>query len=134
VRCTNGSVALAAHRARSAPRAGSERSGRRRVTIEVPLRTSAPSRARSSAFTLPTGATVFEPRITTLPNGLRVITASIPTAQAAAVAYFVGIGSRGEQPRTNGLSHYIEHMLFKGTERRPTAPEISQAIEGAGGS
>jgi len=77
---------------------------------------------------------VFEPRITTLPNGLRVITASIPTAQAAAVAYFVGIGSRGEEPRTNGLSHYIEHMLFKGTERRPTAPEISQAIEGAGGS
>ena len=77
---------------------------------------------------------MIEPRITTLPNGLRVITASIPTAQAAAVAYFVGIGSRGEQPRTNGLSHYIEHMLFKGTERRPTAPDISQAIEGAGGS
>src|SRR5688572_4279605 len=73
------------------------------------------------------------PEITTLPNGLRVITAAIPTSQAAAVAFFVGIGSRGEQPRTNGLSHYIEHMLFKGTTRRPTAPEISQAIEGAGG-
>jgi len=77
---------------------------------------------------------VIQPEITTLDNGLRVITTSIPTAQAAAVAFFVGIGSRGETPRTNGLSHYIEHMLFKGTNRRPTAPEISQAIEGAGGS
>ena len=73
------------------------------------------------------------PEITTLDNGLRVITTAIPGAQAASVAYFVGIGSRGEQPRTNGLSHYMEHMLFKGTERRPTAPEISEAIEGAGG-
>lgn len=73
------------------------------------------------------------PEITTLPNGLRVLTATVPTSQAASVAFFVGIGSRGEQPRTNGLSHYIEHMLFKGTTRRPTAPEISQAIEGAGG-
>ncbi|MEE8422464.1 MAG: pitrilysin family protein [Dehalococcoidia bacterium] len=71
--------------------------------------------------------------ITTLDNGLRVITTAIPTAQAASIAFFVGIGSRGEQPRTNGLSHYIEHMLFKGTTRRPSAPDISEAIEGAGG-
>ena len=71
--------------------------------------------------------------ITTLDNGLRVITTAIPTAQAASIAFFVGIGSRGEQPRTNGLSHYIEHMLFKGTTRRPSATDISEAIEGAGG-
>ena len=77
---------------------------------------------------------MIQPEITTLDNGLRIITTSIPTAQAAAVAFFVGIGSRGEEPRTNGLSHYIEHMLFKGTKARPTAPDISQAIEGAGGS
>ena len=75
----------------------------------------------------------IDSEITTLDNGLRVLTASIPTAQAASVAFFVGVGSRGEQPHTNGLSHYIEHMLFKGTERRPTATEISEAIEGAGG-
>ena len=74
-----------------------------------------------------------QPETTTLPNGLRVITTSIPTAQSAAIAVFVGVGSRDETPRTNGLSHYIEHMLFKGTELRPTAPDISQAIEGAGG-
>lgn len=71
---------------------------------------------------------------TTLPNGLRVITTPQPHAQSVAVAYFAGIGSRGEVPRTNGLSHYLEHMLFKGTERRPTAQHISEAIEGAGGS
>ncbi|MEI6664891.1 MAG: pitrilysin family protein [Chloroflexota bacterium] len=76
----------------------------------------------------------IEQKITTLANGLRVLTSSIPTAQSAAVAYFAGIGSRGEDPRTNGLSHYLEHMLFKGTSTRPTAQLISQAIEGAGGN
>ncbi len=75
-----------------------------------------------------------EPQISTLSNGLRVIVTPVPTAQAAAVTFFVGVGSRNEEPRTNGVSHFIEHMLFKGTERRPTAPEISEAIEGAGGS
>lgn len=75
-----------------------------------------------------------EPQITTLPNGLRVIVTPVPTAQAAAVTFFVGVGSRNEEPETNGVSHFIEHMLFKGTTKRPTAPEISQAIEGAGGS
>jgi len=73
-------------------------------------------------------------QISTLASGLRVITTPVPTAQSAAVALFVGVGSRGEDARTNGLSHYIEHMLFKGTERRPSAQDISQAIEGAGGS
>jgi predicted Zn-dependent peptidase len=46
----------------------------------------------------------------------------------------VGVGSRAEERRTNGLTHYIEHMLFKGTAKRPDAIEISTAIEGAGGS
>jgi predicted Zn-dependent peptidase len=76
---------------------------------------------------------VIDAEITTLDSGLRVVTTPIPTAQAASIAFFVGIGSRGEQPETNGLSHYIEHMLFKGTTRRPSAPDISEAIEGAGG-
>ncbi|MPZ98289.1 MAG: insulinase family protein [Dehalococcoidia bacterium] len=73
-------------------------------------------------------------KIDTLDNGLRVLTTSIPTAQSAAVAFFAGVGSRDEQPKTNGLSHYIEHMLFKGTATRPDAAQISEAIEGAGGS
>ena len=75
----------------------------------------------------------IDSQITTLGNDLRVLTTRIPTAQAASIAFFVGIGSRWEQPRTNGLSHYIEHMLFKGTERRRTSSDISEAIEGAGG-
>jgi len=75
-----------------------------------------------------------DPQLFTLSNGLRVIVTPLPSAQAAAVSFFVGVGSRDEDRRTNGLSHFIEHMLFKGTERRTTAPEISEAIEGAGGS
>jgi predicted Zn-dependent peptidase len=73
-------------------------------------------------------------QLTTLDTGLRVLTTTVPTAQSAAAAYFVRVGSRNEDPRTNGLSHYIEHMLFKGTTERPEATQISQAIEGAGGS
>ena len=61
-----------------------------------------------------------------------MVVTPMPSAQAAAVAFFVGVGSRHEDARTNGLSHYIEHMLFKGTESR-TAAQISEAIEGAGG-
>ena len=71
--------------------------------------------------------------IDTLDSGLRVVTTPVPTAQSVSVNVFVGIGSRGEEPRTNGLSHYLEHMMFKGTERRPTAIDIAEAIEGAGG-
>jgi predicted Zn-dependent peptidase len=73
-------------------------------------------------------------QLSTLDNGLRVLTTRVPTAQSAASAFYVRVGSRNEDPRTNGLSHYIEHMLFKGTKQRPEATLISQAIEGAGGS
>lgn len=71
--------------------------------------------------------------IDTLENGLRVVTTPMPTAQSVSVNVFVGVGSRAEEPRTNGLSHYLEHMMFKGTERRATAIDIAEAIEGAGG-
>jgi predicted Zn-dependent peptidase len=71
--------------------------------------------------------------ISTLANGLRVVTTPVPTAQSVSVNVFFGVGSRSETPRTNGVSHYIEHMLFKGTERRPDAILIAEAIEGAGG-
>ena len=75
-----------------------------------------------------------EPTIDTLPNGMRVVTTSIPHSQAAVLAAYVGVGSRDEARRTLGLSHYLEHMLFKGTEARPEPTAISAAIEGAGGS
>src|SRR5713226_8315498 len=72
--------------------------------------------------------------IDSLDNGLRVVTTTIPTAQSASINIFVGVGSRCEQPRVNGISHYMEHMLFKGTTRRPNAIQIAEAIEGSGGS
>ena len=75
-----------------------------------------------------------EPTIDVLPNGLRVVVTEIPHSQAAVLAAYVGVGSRDEARRTLGLSHYLEHMLFKGTESRPEPTAISAAIEGAGGS
>lgn len=72
-------------------------------------------------------------QISTLANGLRVVTTPIPTSQAASVNLFIGVGSRGETERVNGVSHYLEHMLFKGTDRRPDAVQIAETIEGAGG-
>src|SRR5689334_20801628 len=75
----------------------------------------------------------IEWQISTLPNNLRVVTTPVPTAQSVSVNLFVGIGSRGETRRTNGVSHYMEHLLFKGTERRPDPTTIAEAIEGAGG-
>lgn len=75
----------------------------------------------------------IEPHVSTLANGLRVVTSEVPTAQSVSVNLFVGIGSRGETPRTNGASHFMEHLLFKGTESRPDPITIAEAIEGAGG-
>jgi len=72
-------------------------------------------------------------QIDALDNGLRVVTTPVTTAQSVSVNVFVGMGSRGEDRRTNGLSHYLEHMLFKGTEKRPNAIAIAETIEGAGG-
>ena len=70
----------------------------------------------------------------TLANGMRVVATPLPHSQAASLAVYVGVGSRAEARETLGLSHYLEHMLFKGTESRPTGIEISSAIEGAGGT
>ncbi len=71
--------------------------------------------------------------ISELDSGLRVVTTPVSTAQSVSVNVFVGAGSRGEGERTKGLAHFLEHMVFKGTEKRPNATDISAAIEGAGG-
>jgi predicted Zn-dependent peptidase len=75
----------------------------------------------------------IEWQISTLGNGMRVVTTPVETAQSVSVNVFVGAGSRDEQRRTNGVSHYLEHMLFKGTPKRPDTIQIAEAIEGAGG-
>ena len=70
---------------------------------------------------------------TTLDNGLRVVTCDMPGTRSVSVSMFVGVGSRYESVERAGISHFIEHMVFKGTTRRPTAGEISATIEGTGG-
>ena len=70
---------------------------------------------------------------TTLPNGLRVVTGEMPHTRSATVSMYVGAGSRYERDEEAGLSHFLEHMLFKGASRRPTARDISEAIESVGG-
>ena len=72
--------------------------------------------------------------VSTLPNGIRVVTTPMPTTQAVATALFVGVGSRSEPQHLNGITHFLEHMVFKGTDRRPDANMIAEAIEGAGGT
>ena len=70
---------------------------------------------------------------TALTNGLRVVTAEMPHTRSATISIYVGAGSRYELDHEAGLSHFLEHMLFKGASRRPTAAEISEAIESVGG-
>jgi predicted Zn-dependent peptidase len=70
---------------------------------------------------------------TTLENGLRILTSSMSHTHSVCVALFVGIGSRYENIREAGISHFIEHIVFRGTPLHPTAREISEAIEGVGG-
>lgn len=69
----------------------------------------------------------------TLPSGLRILTSEMPYTRSISMAIFIGTGSRYEREEEAGLSHFLEHLLFKGTERRPTAKDISEAIEGVGG-
>src|SRR5262247_3048093 len=71
-------------------------------------------------------------QITRLKNGLTVATAEMPQMQSVSVGVWVGVGSRYEQSEINGVCHFIEHLLFKGTKKR-SPKEISQAVEGIGG-
>jgi predicted Zn-dependent peptidase len=88
-------------------------------------------------FKLP--ASNFEPQSskmyqkTILDNGLRILTSALPQTRSVSVGFFVGVGSRYESDEQSGVSHFIEHMLFKGTEKRPTARDIAVAVEGIGG-
>ena len=69
---------------------------------------------------------------TVLPGGLRVVTESLPAVRSVALGIWVGVGSRDEDQAHAGATHYLEHLLFKGTRRR-TALEISAEMDAAGG-
>jgi len=71
-------------------------------------------------------------QLTTLPNGVRVVSESVPYVQSASVGLWVGVGARDEEAPLRGISHFIEHMLFKGTRRR-TARQLADEIESRGG-
>ncbi len=70
---------------------------------------------------------------TTLANGVRVVTGEMTGVRSASLIFYYGVGSRYERPDIAGVSHFLEHMLFKGTEKRPDPMQISQEIEGVGG-
>lgn len=70
--------------------------------------------------------------ITTLENGIRVITETVNHVQFMSMGFWVGVGSRYESEKQWGITHFIEHMLFKGTEKR-TADQISGAVDAVGG-
>jgi predicted Zn-dependent peptidase len=67
-----------------------------------------------------------------MPHGLRVVTEHMPSSRTFSVGVFAAVGSRHETPALHGASHFLEHVLFKGTERR-SAEEISAAVEAVGG-
>jgi predicted Zn-dependent peptidase len=71
-------------------------------------------------------------RRTVLPGGLRVVTETVPTVRSVAFGIWAGVGSRDESIEDAGASHYLEHLLFKGTRKR-TALEISSLMDAAGG-
>src|SRR5574342_811724 len=86
----------------------------------------------SSTATLVDDPLVGTVRRTVLPNGLRVITEAVPAMRSVCVGVWVGVGSRDESRSLGGVSHFLEHLAFKGTRRR-SALEISAAIEAVGG-
>jgi predicted Zn-dependent peptidase len=71
-------------------------------------------------------------RTSTLDNGLRVVTEAVPGAQSIALSFWVGTGSRDELPGEYGMSHFLEHLLFKGSATR-SALDIAQTIDEVGG-
>jgi len=72
-------------------------------------------------------------RVHGLAGGAKLVTAAMPERLSASLVFMFGGGSRLEDERHAGVSHFIEHLFFKGTRRRPTSKEIADAIEGVGG-
>src|SRR6266850_4042915 len=70
---------------------------------------------------------------TTMPNGVRVISETMPHVRSVSVGIWVVNGSRCEAPEQNGLSHFIEHMVFKGTSKR-SAEDIARSVDSIGGN
>ncbi|SDY51839.1 Predicted Zn-dependent peptidase [Micromonospora pattaloongensis] len=103
-----------------------------RTTRSTSSRAGAQAPARAVTRTVsadPLGGTV---RRTVLPSGLRILTEAIPTTRSVSFGVWVAVGSRDETPAQSGVSHFLEHLLFKGTRKR-SALQISSEIEAVGG-
>src|SRR5487761_585173 len=85
-----------------------------------------------SAFGSPFGDAESTVRRTVLPGGLRVVTEFLPSVRSVALGIWVGVGSRDEDETHAGATHYLEHLLFKGTRKR-SALDISAAMDAVGG-
>jgi len=71
--------------------------------------------------------------LTKLDNGLRLLTVPMPGLESVTVTVWVGVGSRAESDKIAGLSHFLEHMVFKGSKKRPSAKLIAEAVDAIGG-
>lgn len=74
----------------------------------------------------------MQPKIITLDNQLRIVIDPVKTVETAAIGVFVNTGSRNETPEINGISHFLEHMAFKGTGTR-SAKQIAEQFDNIGG-
>ncbi|MYW69068.1 insulinase family protein [Streptomyces sp. SID8379] len=96
-------------------------------------RTSSEGRAVARTQTLIKGENgIGTVRRTTLPGGLRIVTETLPSVRSATFGIWAHVGSRDETPTLNGATHYLEHLLFKGTKKR-SALDISAAVDAVGG-
>ncbi|MFF9866714.1 M16 family metallopeptidase [Streptomyces sp. NPDC013953] len=100
---------------------------------QATARTSSEARAVARTQTLLQGKDgIGTVRRTTLPGGLRIVTETLPSVRSATFGIWAHVGSRDETPALNGATHYLEHLLFKGTHKR-SALDISSAIDAVGG-
>jgi predicted Zn-dependent peptidase len=72
-------------------------------------------------------------KLHTTASGLRIVTVPMPSLESVTLTVWVKTGSRNENEKTAGISHFLEHMVFKGSSKRPTAREISKAVDAIGG-
>ena len=107
--------------------------------VRAVARTPTPSEGEAGGYVSETAATgggtvrcSDTVRRTVLPGGLRVVTETVPSVRSATFGIWAHVGSRDETPALNGATHYLEHLLFKGTDRR-SALDISAAIDAVGG-
>lgn len=71
-------------------------------------------------------------KLTKLASGLRLLTVPMPSSESVTLTIWVKTGSRNESRRVNGISHFLEHMVFKGSAKRPSAKEISEVVDSVG--